>query len=236
MNPKIVIPACKDCSSLGCSIFGKLDHPALKEVSESKGANLYKRGQNIFYEGTRPSGLYCIRSGKVKVYKIDHLGSEQIVRLAKPGDILGYRSLISDELYASFAAPLEDALICFIPRTIFFRYLNENAAFALEFMKLLSRELKNAENHVADMAKKPVRERVAEALLFLKGFFGLEEDGKTLNVTMTREDLANLVGTATETVIRFLSEFKHDKLIELDHRKIKILDSRKLIQTARIYD
>ncbi len=236
MNPKIAIPVCENCQILRCSIFNELKAAELELISGSKGGNLYKRGQNIFYEGTRPSGLYCLNSGKVKIYKIDHLGNEQIVRLAKEGDILGYRSLIGGELYSCFAAPLEDALVCFIPKEVFFKLLHYNVDFSIEVMKLLSHELKNAEDRVAEMAKKPVRERVAETLLLLKEFFGVESDGKTIDVAMTREDLANLVGTATETLIRFLSEFKHDKMVDLSGRKIKIIDLHKLIKTANIYD
>jgi CRP/FNR family transcriptional regulator len=217
-------------------VFNELSDEEMERINHSKGGNLYRRGQNIFYEGTRPSGLYCINSGKVKIYKIDHTGKEQIVRLAKAGDILGYRSLIGGELYSSFAAPLEDSLICFIPKNVFFSLLHSNSNLSMKVMKLLSQDLKSAENRIANMAQKPVRERLAETLLVLKEFYGLEEDEATLGVALTREDLANVVGTATETVIRLLSEFKQDKIIDLKGRKIKILDPILLVKTANIYD
>lgn len=233
---KIDIPSCEDCASRLCSIFNDLPEDELGKINHSKGGNLYKRGQNIFYEGTRPSGLYCINFGKVKIYKIDQSGKEQIVRLAKAGDVLGYRSLISGELYSSFAAPLEDSLICFIPRSVFFSLLQTNANLSMKIMKILSQDLKSAENRIANMAQKPVRERLAEALLILREFYGLEDDEATLGVALTREDLANVVGTATETVIRLLSEFREDKIIALKGRKIKILDHISLVKTANIFD
>ncbi len=236
MARKASIPHCSECQSRLCSIFDELSDKELDLVSHNKGGNLYRRGQNIFYEGTRPSGLYCINAGKVKVYKLDFTGKEQIVRLAKGGDVLGYRSLVSGELYSSFASPLEDSLICFIPKDIFFSVLRSNTNLSIKVMKLLSHDLKTAENRIADMAQKPVRERLAEALLILREFYGLQDDGETLDVALTREDLANIVGTATETVIRFLSEFKHDNLIDLKGRKIKILKHSALIKAAKIYD
>lgn len=236
MGRKVTIPACGDCAARHCSIFNDLNARELEKITQNKGGNLYQKGQNIFFEGTYPSGLFCIHSGKVKVYKIDSTGKEQIVRLAKTGDIVGYRSLISGESYSSFASPWEDSLICFIPKEVFFQLLHTNSNLAIKVMKQLSYDLKTAEQHVANMAQKPVRERMAEALLILKEYYGVENDGKTLSISMTREDLANLVGTATESVIRFLSEFKRQQLIELSGRNIKILNKAALARIADIYD
>ncbi|RMF55324.1 MAG: Crp/Fnr family transcriptional regulator, partial [Calditrichaeota bacterium] len=205
MKSKIEIPSCEECSTRICSIFSELTPEELELISHNKGGNLYKRGQHIFFAGTRPSGLYCINSGKVKVFKIDQSGKEQIVRLAKSGDILGYRTLISGDLYTSFAAPLEDSMICFIPKSVFLNLIQSNPMLSMKVMQLLAQDLRAAEERIANIAQKSVRERLAEALLILREFYGMEEDNETLGVAITREDLANIVGTATETVIRFLS-------------------------------
>ncbi|MCB0261870.1 MAG: Crp/Fnr family transcriptional regulator [Calditrichia bacterium] len=236
MRQRTVIPSCKDCNAQTCSIFNVLSCDEQDKISDNKGGNFYKRGQHIFFEGTRPSGVFCIHKGKVKIYKIDHTGNEQIVRLAKDGDILGYRSVVSNELYASFAAALEDSLICFIPRSVFLELLTSNGQLSMQMMIRLSKELKSAERRLAEMAQKPVRERLAEALLVLQDVFGVENDGETLDVRLKREDFAHLVGTTTETAIRFLSEFKHEGLIEVNGRSIKILQNRKLTQVANIYE
>jgi CRP/FNR family transcriptional regulator len=106
----------------------------------------------------------------------------------------------------------------------------------MQIMKLLSNDLGKAEHKITDLAQKPVRERMAEAILFLKETYGTENDGKTLNISLSREEIANVVGTATETAIRLLSEFKSDQIIELQAKKIKIINSEKLLKTANIHD
>ena len=234
MKTQVVIPDCKDCLSRECSLFQALSPEEISQITDNRGWNLYTRDQHIFFQGTRPSGLFCIHKGKIKIYKLDTMGHEQIVRLATDGDILGYRALISGENYASFAAPLEDSLICFIPRSIFLELLTTNKDLSMRMMMRLSMELKTAEQRLAEMAQKPVRERIAEALLILKERFGLQTDGKTLNVRMKREDFAHLVGTSTETAIRFLREFKNEGLIEINGRDVQILQSDRLIRTANV--
>lgn len=231
-----LLPSCQECDVLSCSFFGGSPAALIEKLDKSKGGNLYKRGQNIFFQGTRPSGMFCIYSGKVKVYKIDHTGKEQIVRLARNGDILGYRSLIGGEYYSSFAAALEDSLICFIPREVFFEMLQSDDQLNMKLMRLLSRDLGSAEERIAKMAQKPVRERLAETLLMLQNFYGRDEQGEPLAISLTREDLANIVGTATETVIRFLSEFRQSGLIALEGRKIRLTDPQGLLRIASLYE
>lgn len=227
---------CSECQSRLCSIFGELDDKELQTLDQFKCANVFKRGQNIFYEGAPPTGLFCIKTGKVKIHKIDALGKEQVVRLARDGDVIGYRALISGEQYSAFATTLEESTVCFIPKDVFFTLLEKNNKMSFQLMQVLSRDLKLAENFMSSLSQKPVRERMAEVLLVLKDFYGLKEDGVTLDVALRREDIASMVGTATETVIRFLAEFRDEKMIDLDKRKIKILDHQALVNTARIFD
>nr|MBP6660142.1 Crp/Fnr family transcriptional regulator [Chitinophagales bacterium] len=162
-------------------------------------------------------------------------GKEQIVRMAKPGDIIGYKALLSGDRYSATAAALEDCNVCFIPREIFLVILQKDASLSFEMMKLLSNELKRAEEKITHLAQKPVRERVAETILFLKETYGLDTENQ-INVALSREEIANLVGTATETAIRLLSEFNKDHIIELNGKKIKILDQNKLVKTANLFD
>jgi len=196
----------------------------------------FRKGQVIFGEGAHPLGLYCVNNGKIKLSHRGEDGKEQIVRLSKEGDVLGYRALLTNERYNATAVALDDTEICFIPRDTFFNILKNNPDLSFEIIKMLSTELRKAEDRITDLAQKPVRERMAEGLLFLKETYGFEADGSTINIVLSREDIANLVGTATETAIRLLSEFKNDKIVEFIGKKIRILDYERLVRTARIYD
>lgn len=196
----------------------------------------FKKGQVIFSEGGHPIGLFCVNDGKVKIEHSGIDGKDQIVRMAKGGDVLGYRALLSSERYNASAVALDDTDVCFIPREPFFNVLKNNPNLSLDIIKMLSTELRKAEDTITDLAQKPVRERMAEALLFLKETYGYEADDKTINVILSREDIANLVGTATETAIRLLSEFKKDGIVESAGKKISIIDLEKLIKTANIYN
>jgi CRP/FNR family transcriptional regulator len=202
--------------------------------NESKTCVSYKKGQILFHEGGHPLGMFCINQGKIKLSHSGQDGKEQIVRMAKEGDVLGYRALLSNERYNATAVALDDTEVCFIPKDAFFTVLKTNLNLSLEIIKMLALELRWAEQTITGLAQKPVRERMAEALLFLKETYGFEADEATINVTLSREDIANLVGTATETAIRLLSEFKHDKIVEFVGKKIKILDIKKLVRTANV--
>ena len=236
MRPKFEIPHCETCEPRLRSIFKELNGNDLEKLSLHKGCNFHRVGQILFQEGGYPAGLYCINRGKIKLYKTGEDGKEQLVRLAKEGDVVGYRSLISGEPYSASAAVLEDAAICFVPKNSFFSLLKESSSFNMRVIELLAHDLKTAEQKELSLAQKPVKERLVEALLVLKEFYGVEEDGVTLRGTLTREEIASIVGTATETIIRMLSELKEKTIIELEGKKIKILDLQALLKITHVYD
>jgi CRP/FNR family transcriptional regulator len=207
----------------------------MEEINAIKICSTIKKGETIFREGSYASGVFCINTGKIKLSMFGDEGKEQIVRMAKPGDIIGYKALLSGDRYSATASALEDCNVCFIPREIFLLILQKDASLSFEMMKLLSNELKKAEEKITHLAQKPVRERVAETILFLKETYGVDAENN-VNVTLSREEIANLVGTATETAIRLLSEFNKDHIIELSGKKIKILNLNKLVKTANLYD
>ncbi|MCH7826466.1 MAG: Crp/Fnr family transcriptional regulator [Bacteroidetes bacterium] len=217
------LPVCKDCENRFGSIFKNISEVDILKLSEFKCVKIYKKGQNIFLENSQSEGIYCINKGKVKLYKYDKYGNVQILRLAKEGDLIGYRSLIVGEHYNATATAMEDSVICYISKNIFFALLRSNPELSVNLMKLLSDKLKTAENHMVSISLKNVRERVAETILLIKDFWGEGEDG-TLLCDLKREEMAQFTGTATETFIRFLSEFKNDKVIDLIGKKIKILN------------
>lgn len=230
------VPDCNECESRDLSIFSNMENGELVEITVNKSGRMYKKGEMIFYADDKPSGLYCISKGRVKVYKVGRDGREQIVRLAQSGDVLGYRSLISGEHYSAFAVPLEDAVICHISKNTITSMLETNYQFASRVLSLLSNDLRVAEDKIVEMAQKPVRERLAETLLVLKETYGVEEDGKTLNMKLTRIELANIVGTATESVSRLLSKLKDEGMIEMKGRKILITNQDALLETANLED
>jgi len=236
MNIKLESPSCVACQSRLTNVFCTLTDEQLVSLSVEKSCNIYKKGQLVFFEGNRPTGLYCVNKGKVKVFQIGMEGKEQIIRLAKDGDILGYRSLISGEMYTASASIIEDATICFLPKKSFFDLLQTNSELSTRMMKLLSNDLKTAEKRITALAQKPVRERMAETILMLKEFYGLDNEKLTIRANLSREDIANIVGTATETAIRILSEFRSEKIINLVGKKIQIINNDALIRAANVFD
>jgi CRP/FNR family transcriptional regulator len=225
--------ACLLCDHLKDSLFNGLQPEDLNRVNNHKTCVLYKKGQNIFYEGTRPTGLFCMNGGKVKVVKNDVQGKEFILYLAKPGDFLGYRALLSEEFYGATATVLEDAKICFIPREDFFEVLQKNPVFMRKVVKEVCKDMGIMEERMAEIAHKSVRERLAGSLLMLKETYGMEgEKSELIDIALSREDLASIVGTASETIIRLLSEMKSENIIAFEGKKIRVLDAKKLARQA----
>jgi CRP/FNR family transcriptional regulator len=163
-------------------------------------------------------------------------GKEQIVRLGQNGDTIGYRALLSKDKYSATAITMEDSKICTIPSQFFFKIIEENIKVAMSYTSLLAKELREAQTKMAELALKPVRERIAEALIVLKETFGYDQDGQTINVNISREEIAQLAGTATETSIRLLSELKKSHIIDFDKKRIKILEPKKLLVEANLWD
>lgn len=228
-------PSCKTCSSKFLGVFCDLEGEPLEEFNRHKTVNKYKKAQIIFYEGNQAFGLYCIYSGRIKLYKTGIAGRQQIVRIAGPGDILGYRSLFADEPYHATAEALEDAEICCIDKNAFFPVLAKNPPLALNILRKLSKELRVAEDLATNIAQKSVRERMAELLLMLKETYGKpSKKGTKIDLQLSREEMAEMIGITQETAIRLLSEFKKDGFIDVREREITILDPHALLETAHL--
>ncbi|MBI2335961.1 MAG: Crp/Fnr family transcriptional regulator [Deltaproteobacteria bacterium] len=226
---------CVSCSSRVLGVLCNLEQPALEECNQHKTTNEYKKGQVIFYEGNQAYGLYCIFTGRVKLFKTGVDGKQQIVRIAGPGDLLGYRSLFSDEPYSATAEALENATICCVDRNAFFPVLAKNPELALNIISKLCRELRQAEELATSIAQRSVRERMAELLLMLKEAYGKPtKKGVLIDLKLSREELAEMIGITQETAIRLLSEFKGDGVIEVRDRDITIVDAKALLETARL--
>ena len=214
---------CDSCTIRTHPLFRHLNEEELQDISFNKLTETHKRGSIIYQEGNRMKGFYCVQSGIVKIYKTGFDGKEQIIRFAKRGDLIGYRSVVSNEPACTTTQVIEESVMCHIPTNILLLLVKTNGNFAVELMKLTCKELGEANSYITDIAQKTVKERLAEILIHLDGEFGQDNEG-VLMISLTREELSNIVGTATESIIRLLSELKNDGLINLNGRKIKILD------------
>jgi CRP/FNR family transcriptional regulator, polysaccharide utilization system transcription regulator len=200
---------------------------SLKKLSENKRTKLYKKREIIYSEGSYPNAVYFLKEGKIKNSKTNEFGKEYIVELHKPGDFFGYLDLLENTPYQESAVALQDSEIVIIPKDEFNNLLYNNRDVATKFIKILSNEVREREERLLKLAYNSVRKRVAEALIMLANRYQ-DDKSKPFAIAITREDLASIVGTATETVIRTLSDFKDEHLIEMKGSLITVLDYEKL--------
>jgi CRP-like cAMP-binding protein/CheY-like chemotaxis protein len=200
---------------------------SLNKLSENRDLRVYKKKEDIYLEGTYAKGIYFVNKGKIKSYQTNEFGKELITDLHKEGDFFGYLPLLQDEKYSSSASALEDSEIFMIPKDDFFSLIFKNAEVSRRFIEILSNSIRENEKQLVKLAYNSVRKRVAEALVKLSDKYKKEGD-QTFSMNVSREDLANLVGTATETVIRTLSDFKDEKFVEVSGGTITILNYDKL--------
>jgi CRP/FNR family transcriptional regulator len=218
------------------ALLKELGENELATLSARKSRVTYKKGQVLFYEGTEPMGLFCVHEGKVKVSQTSSNGREQIILISKKDDFLGYRALLSEERYGATATVIEEASICFIPKNDFVSVLTSNPIFLQKMLKEVCKTLGIIETKLTQFSRNSVRERLAGTILMLKETYGMEgEISESIDIILTREEIADIVGTSTETVIRLLSEFKSDGIVALNGKKIKVLDINRLAKAANLY-
>ena len=229
---------CRDCRT---RLHGKLhgiNDDSLESIDATKTCNIYKKGQRLIQEGTRPLGVYCIKSGKVKVFKLGQQGKEHITSILKEGDLVGYRAMLSDSLYHVSVEALEEVIACHIPREEFLKSFQSDKVLNNTLITELSAEVISLTNVITDIAQKPVRERTAATLVLLNTVYSSnngDSNGDLSEINLTRESLANMVGTATETLIRIIHDFKEEELITTNGRKINIQDLKALQRIGGIY-
>jgi CRP/FNR family transcriptional regulator len=218
--------SCATCQARKNSLFAGNCDASLDHLEEHKSCSYFKKNQPLFIEGSFPRGVYCLNQGKVKVFARGDEGKEQIIHIAKEGEIIGFRAMFSGDMYRVSATALEDANICFISKDDFLDMIDTNATLRNGIMKELSKELGDRAVFITNMAQKSVRERLASALIILDDVYSGEQ------INLTREDMANFVGTATETLIRLLKDLKEEGVIEIHTRKLEIVDKDKLMKIA----
>jgi CRP-like cAMP-binding protein len=203
-------------------------------IAEHASCLFLPKGKMVFREGETPNHLVCLISGQVKVFKEGIAGRDWIARMVNSAQLLGYRALFGEEVYNVSAQTIQDSIICRIDKEAIFTILKRNHNLVFDIMKMLAKELGFVHAKTITLTQKHIRGRLAEALLFLENTYGLEDDKQTLKVKLSREDLANLSNMTTANAIRTLSAFSVEKLVELDGRKIKLLDKKLLEQISQI--
>lgn len=231
INPLSKMSKCEQCIVREFSSLKALNKEELVKLSDCKTSHIVKKGEVIFEEGDTINGIYCVKDGICKLTKLSPNGKDHIVKLIKKGELLGQRSMISDEPVNLTAVALEDMQVCFIPKSEVMGFFDKNNQFSMNVMKTICGDLKEADDQMVNMAQKTVKERLAETLIYLHDTFGKNEDN-TLKVQLSRDELASMIGTATESCIRLLSDFNKSGLIELYGKKIILKDISKLKKIA----
>ena len=216
------------------SIFSVLTTKQKKYLQENVSLVNYNKDELIFKEGFKPSGLICLLKGKVKIYKEGVAEKAQIFRLLNESDFIGFRALFAEDYYNASALTIEDSEIRIIDKKALFNLIDENSDLAKKIIKYLALELGEAENRIISLTQKHLRGRLAESLVKLFETYGLMEDEQTLQIKLSRKDLADLSNMTTSNAIRTLYDFVEEKIIEIDKKIIKIIDMKKLEKISEI--
>jgi CRP-like cAMP-binding protein len=220
---------CENCIIRELNSLKALKKEELKAISDSKVTRRIKKGEALFEEGEKLGGVYCVRNGASKLSKISDNGKDQIVKITSKGEVMGQRSMISEEATNLSAVALNDMEVCFIPKNNITERIQDNPAFTQAILKHMAQELKIADDFIVNMAQKTVNQRLAEILLYLSSTFGTDNEGY-LALILSRADIADVVGTATELLIRTLAKLKKQGFIETKGKQIKIVDQSGLEQ------
>lgn len=215
------------------SVLADLPLDELEQLTTHKTEKAFKKGEIIFREGSFPAGIFYITEGKVKKYKLDKDGKEHIIYVADTGELLGYHAILSEDRYPDSAAALEESKVAFIPKDDFLQVLQHSDTLSRRLLKTLSHEFAVLSNSLSMFTQKSVRERLALQLIVMREKYKVNfQPGMPVEINMSRDDLASIVGTARENVVRLLTEFKEAGILTTMGRKIIVLDVKKLIKIA----
>lgn len=194
----------------------------------------FRKNEIIHEEGDIPTHMMMLAKGKVRVYKAGVGNKPQIIRMLKPFDFFAYRAMIADQCYNTSVSAFEACTVYMVRKEAFLKVIQENNRFCYLFMVEMAKDLGQSDTRTISLAQKHIRGRLAEALIMLRQRYGLDEDGATISMYMSREDLANLSNMTTANAIRTLSQFANEGVISLDGRKIKILNDEMLVRLSRL--
>lgn len=223
-----------DFSSSLAEVWRVLNENERDILRKNSTIRTFKRNGLIYYQGDEPKDMMCLLKGKVKIYKDGIGGRTQIIRMIKPIQYFGYRAFFAHENYLTNASAFEPSTICMIPLHIVTDLIYGNPNLAMFFIRQLSIDLGISDERTINLTQKHIRGRLAESLLFLKDSYGLEADGATLSIYLSREDLANLSNMTTSNAIRTLTTFANEHVIAMDGKKIRIINEERLKQISRL--
>ena len=217
-----------DVDGINALILESSNGETLKAMVENRSTNHYKKKQLIYKEGNHPTQLYFVLSGKIKTFKSNDDGKELVTDLYSAGDFLGHIALLQDSIYRETAEAIDDCEIAIIPKKEFEDLLHNSREVAQKFINLLAKNIADKEHHLISLAYNSLRKKVADALVVLRNKYHEEGSKNNFSIDISRENLANIAGTATESLIRTLSDFKSEKLIDIKDGYITIINDKKL--------
>jgi CRP-like cAMP-binding protein len=222
-------------SLLGNEFFEQVEKFWKSIFEGRKTRRLYQKKQILFYEGNPTVGIFYIHSGRVKIYKTGPEGKQLILRIANAGDILGLESIFVGQSSTSTAEMIEQGDIGFIDKKSLVEVIQKTPQTALQIIDILAKELLSSEEERVDLAQSSVRERMARLLTLLSKRHGIPvSKGIRINLKLSREEMAGMIGTAAETTMRLLKEFKEEKMVDLEGKHIIILDKKRLGEQAHL--
>ena len=227
-------PYLEQCLEGPFSLFKDLPDKEKELLLHDHECTALQKGEVIFHEGGRSSGLYCLAFGKVKIYKHGVGGREQIIRMVRPQGLMGFTSFFAGTPYSASAVVIEDSGVCRFDRDSFMHLLRRNPDLTMKMMRMMALELSFSNKRTVSLTQKHIRGRLAESLLVLRDTYGIENDGKTIRAYVSREDLACFSNMTTSNAIRTLSMFATESVIGLDGKKICILDNARLERISQM--
>jgi len=222
------VPCVNGTRGFFCCITG----PHQQSIERRKVEHTFERGAIVFHEGERAHAVHCIQRGVVKLYKLGPEGEELVIRLLGPGDIMGYRPLLADDLFAATARVLEETTVCTFNREFLFKLLRESPELAMHIMKKLASELRVSEDQMVSRIVENVPQRTARFLLWLFDAKRLAEDRTPYESALRREDMAMVIGTTPETLSRILHELERRKILDLSRKSIRVREPKLLRHLA----
>lgn len=227
-------PYLEQCIEGPFSVFRDLPDKEKEFLIQDHSCITLKKGEMIFHEGNRPAGLYCLASGKVKVYKEGIGGREQIIRMVRPQGLIGFAAFISGNAYSASAVAIEESGVCHFDKEPFMKLIRRNPDLSMKLMRMMAIELSFSNGRTISLTQKHIRGRLAESLLVLRDTYGVENDGRTIKAYVSREDLACFSNMTTSNAIRTLSMFASESVIALDGKKISIVDPARLEKISQL--